>query len=347
MFPETRLVGIARLAAAAETLARKERVVYRELPTRRFLTRCRSNRVPFDWTVNPYRGCEFGCAYCYARYTHEFMELRDPRQFETDIFAKQWSAAAFRQELSAVRPGQWIAIGTATDPYQPAERRYRLTRRLLETLAGERRLRISVTTKSDLVTRDIDVLSGIARNNILHVALTITTADPALARLLEPYAPRPGLRFQAVRRLSDAGLRVAVLVCPLMPLINDSEESLERLAALAREHGAASFAGGVVFLKPCTHEVFFSLLDRSFPHLAGRYRAHFRRHAFLTGAYPDRIAARLERARGRHGLDRRFPDYQPAEWAAEEQLSLPFSEPDGPAVDFSSKSTCQDYPLSL
>ncbi|MCP5112699.1 MAG: radical SAM protein, partial [bacterium] len=122
--PAPHLVGIARLAASGSLLEAKRRVDYRELPTRRFITRCRSDRVPFDWTINPYRGCEFGCKYCYARYTHEFMELRDPWDFETKIFAKRWNVDSFREELRKIDPRQWIAIGTATDPYQPAERRY-------------------------------------------------------------------------------------------------------------------------------------------------------------------------------------------------------------------------------
>src|SRR5271167_2558947 len=131
------LVGIARLASIsppAESKRRsEERPEYFLLPVRSILNRCNSSRVPFEWTINPYRGCEFGCKYCYARYTHEFMELRDPRQFEEKIYAKEFQAAAFQSELDRIPVGETIAIGTATDPYQPAERRFRVTRRILET----------------------------------------------------------------------------------------------------------------------------------------------------------------------------------------------------------------------
>ena len=146
------LVGIARLAAQSPSLEAKRRVQYFDLETRSFITRCTSPRVPFGWTMNPYRGCEFGCKYCYARYAHEFMELRDPLEFERKIFVKHFDASAFREELDSIPQGESIALGTATDPYQPAERRVCLTRSLLEEFAGYRDLSLSITTKSDLVS---------------------------------------------------------------------------------------------------------------------------------------------------------------------------------------------------
>ena len=160
------LTGIARLAAESPSLEAKRRVEYFELPSRRYIARCYSPRMPFQWMINPYRGCEFGCKYCYARYTHEFMELRDPLDFETKIFVKHFDAAAFRSELKALPRGETIAIGSATDPYQPAERRFRLTRSMLEVFAQTAGLRIRLITKSDLITRDIDVFQEIARRHI-------------------------------------------------------------------------------------------------------------------------------------------------------------------------------------
>src|SRR5271169_3100158 len=144
------LVGIARLASQSELLEAKRQVQYFEIPTRSILNRTKPNMM-FDWTINPYRGCEFGCKYCYARYTHEFMEL-DSREFEDKIYAKAGVAQLLRRELLRVRPKERIAIGTATDPYQPAERRYGRTRSLLEVFARERGRRLGITTKSDLVT---------------------------------------------------------------------------------------------------------------------------------------------------------------------------------------------------
>src|SRR5713226_6223422 len=196
--PAPKLVGIARLAANSEVLEAKRQVEYFEIETRRFIGRCSGSRMRFVWTINPYRGCEFGCKYCYARYTHEFMELRDPELFERKIYAKRFHAEWFRAELRKVQPGESIWIGTATDPYQPAERRYRITRGMLEVFARQKGFELGLTTKSDLVQRDADLLSEIARRNILTVHVSITTLDEALARLLEPRAPRPAMRLRAV-----------------------------------------------------------------------------------------------------------------------------------------------------
>lgn len=338
--PKGALTGIARLAAEGERLAAKRRVEYVELPTRRYITRCDSERVPFEWTVNPYRGCEFGCKYCYARYTHEFMELREPSDFETKIFAKQWRPAAFREELGKVPLRDSIAIGTATDPYQPAERRYGITRAMLGVLAKEQNRKLSIVTKSDLIVRDLSLLAAIAKANILHVAVTITTLDEKLARLLEPYAPRPDLRLAAVRALSGAGLMVGVLACPILPLINDRESALDTLARAAARAGAVSLAGNVLFLKPCTHSVFFPFLAQHFPHLVRRYRERYETSAFVKGAYPMRVAEVLDKVRAGYGLSGRFPDYRPDGWAEEPQMELPFEGLGGPRTDFSSKSTC-------
>ena len=319
--PKSGLVGIARLAADSSTLETKRRVEYLELPTRRFIGRCSSQRVPFNWTINPYRGCEFGCKYCYARYTHEFMELRQPADFEERIFAKQWNDAQFRAELRKVPRSADIAMGTATDPYQPAERRYGITRRMLEILAEERGRKLWITTKSDLVARDADVLQRIASANHIHVNMTITTVDPDLARLLEPYAPRPDLRIAAIRTLTEAGIRCGVLCCPLMPLINDSDKSLDAVAHAAAEAGAVSFHGNVLFLKPCAKQVFLPFVEQRFPALARRYRERFARSAFLRGDYPDMVQKRVRDVRERHGLTCRSFHYE-AEAFADEQLNL-------------------------
>src|SRR5881227_1986070 len=150
--PGERLVGIARLAAQGEAVDEGHNVEYITLENRSVLTRCLSPRMPFVWMINPYRGCEFACKYCYARYTHEFMELRDSFDFEKKIFAKQQAAWLLRRDLKRVKPGEEIAIGTATDPYQPAERRFGITRAIMEELAQHSGLDISVVTKSTLVT---------------------------------------------------------------------------------------------------------------------------------------------------------------------------------------------------
>lgn len=316
------LIGIARMAAESPRLEAKQRVEYFELEARSFLTRCDSPRVPFRWTINPYRGCEYGCKYCYARYAHEFMELRDPIQFERKIFSKRFEAPDFLEELKHVKRDEIIALGTATDPYQPAERRYRVTRAILEAFATTTGYRLGITTKSDLIVRDIDLLREISRRHYLSVHLTITTTDRELARLLEPMAPRPDLRLGAVRKLAASGIRVSINCAPVMPLINDSDPSLDALAKASARAGAYGFWHNILFLKPCSREVFLPFIDRQFPHLARRYRERYERVAYLRGDYPEKIRERVRQIRKRYGLDQERPWTEPELWPQDLQMAL-------------------------
>jgi DNA repair photolyase len=315
------LTGIARLAANARTLESKRRVEYLELVSRSLLTRCGSDRVPFRWTINPYRGCEFGCKYCYARYAHEFLELRDPLQFERKIFAKCFDREQFRSELTRLPMGETIALGTATDPYQPAERRFLITRSILEVFAATAGYRLGITSKSDLIARDLDLLREISRRHYLSVHITITSMDRDLVRLIEPMAPRPDLRMNAVRKLAAAGIRVGVFCSPVMPLINDSEPCLDGIAKAARSAGANNFGANVLFLKPCSYAVFLPFLEAHFPLLARRYRERFERSAYLKGNYPSTIQERVAAIRRRY---RFHPQAQrePELWPQDPQLAL-------------------------
>src|SRR5574341_1610083 len=172
--PDPRVRGIERLAREAGTLREKPQAEYLSLEVRSVLNRCSSPRMPFTWTINPYRGCEFGCRYCYARYTHEFMGLNRWEEFEEKIYVKRDAARILVRELTPERlSGQSIALGTATDPYQPAERRYGVTRSLLAVMAMARDLQLSITTKSDLVARDIDLLRRIAARSSVQVNMTV------------------------------------------------------------------------------------------------------------------------------------------------------------------------------
>lgn len=326
LFPELtpphKLVGIAKLAAESKPLDAKRRVEYRELETRKFIGRASGRKMPFEWTINPYRGCEFGCKYCYARYTHEFMELRETAQFEREIFAKRFHAEAFRRELLRIPPDEGICLGTATDPYQPAERRFEITRQILGVFLLENGRTLSITTKSDLIGRDVSLLEAISKRNILHVFVTITTTDEVLARRLEPYAPRPALRLRAIERLASAGVRVAVLCSPLMPLINDSQSNLNAVAAAAANAGATYLMGGVLFLKPCAQKAFFPFLEESYPTLSRRYRERYTTRPFLDGHYPKMMAQRIRETRERYGLIRKPDGYQPEQWMGEPQMEL-------------------------
>lgn len=317
------LRGIARLRAESQAHGEGHEVEYRELKTRSILNRSTSSRgLGFRWSINPYRGCEFACRYCYARYTHEFMELRRPEDFEQQIFIKQNAADQLERELRKIPPGDTIAIGTATDPYQPIERREQITQSLLHVLARHEGYRIGIVTKSVLILRDIELLQTIARRHSLTIHLTITTDDTELARKLEPRAPRPDLRFRAVRRLREAGLRAGVLCSPAMPGINDSQSQLERMAYLAAAAKANFFASGALFLKPCSKRVFEDFLRAEFPALLPDYQRRFAESAFCSRSYQETLGARVKVACEKYGLGRREESelFQTAQRESEIQL---------------------------
>ena len=298
------LVGIARLAADGDSIRQGHLIEYFTLPSRALLNRCTSSRVPFTWTINPYRGCEFACKYCYARYTHEFMEMRDGLDFERKIYVKQQAAWLLRQELRKVKPGEEIAIGTATDPYQPAEKRFQVTRGILEELAQHQGLEIGIVSKSDLIRRDIDVLQRVGRQNSLYVNITITTVNTKLARILEPRAPRPDLRLNAVRELRQAGLKAGVICAPVLPGITDSPAALEALVKATKEAGGRYIYANPLFLKPCSAKVFLPFLEREFPQLVAEYRKRFEDRAFVGKAYAKRISDLMAKLRKKYGITR-------------------------------------------
>src|SRR5438132_4776360 len=307
-----RLVGIARLAAfspPAETTRRSaERPEYFVLPVKSILNRCDSDRVPFEWTINPYRGCEFACKYCYARYTHEYMEL-DGAEFERKIYVKKdaapllaWDVAhkySYESEASSGERPDHVAIGTATDPYQPAEREYGVTRACLEELAKREGMSISIITKSNQIVRDIDVLQRIAERSNLGIDITITTLRAGLTRLLEP---RPDLRLAAVKQLREAGLSVGVSASPLIPGITDREGDLEAVAEAAREAGAQWVFSGVLFLMPSSAKQFLPFVCAKFPRLAKQYEQWFAKNGYAPEEYRRKASERVARIREKYGF---------------------------------------------
>jgi len=304
-----KLVGIARLAAEGDSLRQGHEVEYFTLPVRSLLNRCTVERMPFAWTINPYRGCEFACKYCYARYTHEFMEMRDGVEFEQKIFVKQHAADLLRQELRQVKSGEEIAIGTATDPYQPAERRFEVTRTILEEFARHRGFEIGIVTKSNLVLRDADVLKQIAKNNKLFVNLTITTLNVDLARILEPRAPRPDLRLEAMRKLNEAGVNAGVICAPVIPGISDAPRDLEAVVRATSEAGGKYIFANSLFLKPCSAAVFMPFLEKQFPQLVESYRERYKNRAFLPTSYRKRLSQLMARLRQKYGIRSDYDRY--------------------------------------
>ena len=310
-----RLVGIARLAASsppAETRRKSPgKPEYFVLPVKSILNQCDSDRVPFDWTINPYRGCEFACKYCYARYTHEYMEL-DGAEFEKKIYVKKdaapllaWDVAhkySYASKASGGTRAEHIAIGTATDPYQPAEREYGVTRACLEELAKREGMSISIITKSNQIVRDIDVLERIAERSDLAIDITVTTLRPRLARLLEPRAPQPSLRLAAVKQLREAGLAVGVSASPLIPGITDRDGELEAVAAAAQEAGAQWFFSGVLFLMSSSAKQFLPFVGEKFPRLAKQYEQWFSKNGYAPEEYRRKASERVARIREKYGF---------------------------------------------
>jgi len=311
LLPNTspKLVGIARLAAEGESLRQGHEVEYFTLPVRSLLNRCTVERMPFTWTINPYRGCEFACKYCYARYTHEFMEMRDGLEFEQKIFVKQHAADLLRQELRQVKRGEEIAIGTATDPYQPSEKRFEVTRAILEEFARHKDYEIGIVTKSNLVLRDAELLRQVSRHNKLFVNLTITTLNTDLARILEPRAPRPDLRLEAVRKLNEAGVNAGVICAPVVPGITDSPRDLEAVVQATAKAGGKYIFANSLFLKPCSAAVFMAFLEKEFPHLVESYRQRFTTRAFLPSAYRKRLSQLMARLRQKYGIRSDYDRY--------------------------------------
>ena len=280
---------------------------------RTVITRNASPDIAFDRSINPYRGCEHGCVYCFARPTHAYHGLSAGLDFETRLFVKPDAPELLRRELNApgYRP-RVIAMGTNTDPYQPIERQYQVTRRILEVLA-EFRHPVGIVTKSGLVARDIDILAPMAAQGLVKVALSVTTLDPKLARLMEPRAASPGRRLETIRRLSEAGIPVAVLTAPLIPALNDSE--VERILDAAKAAGAQE-AGYVTLRLPLeVADLFREWLVTHFPDKArhvlalmrqihgGRdYDATFGKRQRGDGPYAWALGRRFEVAARRLGL---------------------------------------------
>jgi DNA repair photolyase len=242
-----------------------------EEKARKILTRNDSPDIGFDRSVNPYRGCEHGCVYCFARPTHANMGLSAGLDFESKLFVKPDAPELLEREISAPKYSpKVIAIGTNTDPYQPIERKYEVMRGILEVLerAGHP---VGIVTKSALVVRDIDILSRMARRNLVKVALSVTSLDPKLARIMEPRAATPARRLEAIRQLSDAGIPASVMVAPVIPAINDME--IERILDAAKAAGAKE-AGYVLLRLPLeVRDLFREWVMENFP---DRYRHVFK-----------------------------------------------------------------------
>ncbi len=262
------------------------------------------NRVtgmPFNWSLNPYRGCVHACHYCYARATHAYYGLNAGEDFETKIFVKANLPEVLRKELA--RPswkGEQVAIGTATDAYQPAEGRFRITRGAIEAILDAKNP-ISIVTKSTLIVRDLDLLAELAKLARVRVYFTITTLDRDLWRSIEPGTPPPAQRLLALRRLTEAGVPCSVMMAPVLPKITDSVDSIESVASAARDHGALGLHVVPLRLAPMVREHFFSHIAAEFPELLQQYeRAYIGQNA--PALYIQGIEERANRIRAAYEL---------------------------------------------
>ena len=286
---------------------RRRGVEFQQLESDNLLNRLTGDAMPFGWTVNPFRGCEVGCRYCYARPTHEYLGHGDPEEFEEWIYVKRAGAAKLRASLVRAREsGREIAIGTATDPYQPAEGRFGVTRGVLEAMAQVPGLRIGITTKSTGILRDREVLARIARGSDLWVNVSLISLDADLLRQIEPRAPRPDLRLDAVRALSGAGIRTRLFLMPVLPLLTDGEAGLRELLAAALAAGAREAISQALFLRTAmTWRFFLEFVREEFPWAERRYRALYPRPGNAPAWYRDDVERRVARLSAEVGFPSR------------------------------------------
>lgn len=280
------------------------------------------------WSINPYIGCAFGCAYCYARYAHrwvvdrqatanpEHADMQSARDqlvpwlaFERRIFVKQNAADVLRRTLRhgsdrhlALLNKETIVIGTATDPFQPAERKFRVTRTVLEVLAEHPGLSVCIITKSPLVTRDIDVLKRINRHSALSIHLSLISTDRDLARKIEPRAPTPEARLRALARLSEAGIEVGINVMPVLPAITDAPPALDHLVKSVAERGASYVAACALRLRSSARARYLPFIEKEFPQLARRYWATYAFDHKVSATYSEKLRKRMAGICATHGI---------------------------------------------
>ena len=273
---------------------------YTEITCKSALTRVQG--MPFEWSLNPYRGCTAGCTYCYAREYHAKMEKDIGRGFDSRIEVKANFVSVLHRELATGRRSGSVALGTATDPYQAAEGRYRLTRGTLEALRAHP-MPLSIITKSAMIVRDGDVLARLAQATDVRVYFSVGSVDPDVARRAEPQAPPPDKRLEGLRRLRERGVPAGVLLAPILPGLSDTEESMEAVALAARASGACWLRPRLLKLDPHVKEYYFAFLLAEFPALLETTRALYARGVHARREYADEIDRRVERVRRRYRFD--------------------------------------------
>jgi DNA repair photolyase len=260
------------------------------------------SRVPFRWTINPYRGCTHSCHYCFARAFHTYLDLGIGEDFSTKIVVKTNVAEVLRRELSAPRwTGETIAMGTATDPYQHCEGRYKLMRGILRALIDHENP-LSILTKSTMIVRDLDLFRELNEVAPLTVSMSIGTLDEEVRRVVEPGTPPGGKRLEILRTFADAGIKTGVLVAPILPGLTDDEEHLDEVVAACAEAGVGYAVPIVLHVRTSIREHFMPWVERTYPWLYPRYVELYGRRAYAAKAYQQEVSERFARLRLRHGL---------------------------------------------
>src|SRR5450759_3013378 len=319
-----------RTARQLPVIGEQKDIRYYSSPARSVLNGPETTGMGF-WSINPYIGCAFGCAYCYARYTHRYVMERaatDEKMtdvlgeaynrlppwlaFERNIFVKRNAPGILSRTLRfgsdrhlKLLDGETIVIGTATDPYQPAERRFGVTRGILEVLAEHPGLKVSIITKSPLITRDIDLLSRINRLSDLSIHISLITLDRELARRIEPRSPTPESRVRALARLREAGLDVGINCMPVLPGITDNPSDLEALVKRVSEAGATHVGACALRLQPAARKRYLPFIEEQFPHLAERYRNTYANGYQAGDKYRAGLAAFFDKLCAKYGLPAR------------------------------------------
>ncbi len=259
-------------------------------------------RVPFRWTVNPYRGCTHACHYCFARAFHAYLDMDVGEDFSTKIVVKTNLVETLRRELASQRwEGEPVAMGTATDPYQQCEGRYRLTRGVLEAFADHENP-VSMLTKSTMIVRDLDVFLRLAEVTDVSVSMSVGTLDEEVRRVVEPGTPPGRKRLEILGRFADAGIRTGILVAPVLPGLTDDDEHMAEVLAAAAEAGIGWASVIPLHVRPGIRDHFIPWLARTYPRLVPRYEALYGRRAYAPKAYAEELGARFARLREEHGL---------------------------------------------
>jgi DNA repair photolyase len=341
--------GKSRTEATLPVLDTRARdAIFYEQPVGSIINPPESTGMGF-WSINPYVGCEFGCTYCYARFTHQYTVEKAEQSgklvstamgdyrgddgwkaFEHRIFVKRKESvlAALERDLVRVQKRRAagesieIVLGTATDPYQPAERSYQLSRAILERLTRERGLLVGIISKSPLICRDIDVLTALQRQNNLAIRVSLITTDVRLIKILEARSPMPHARLRGLAKLSAAGLNAGLIVAPVLPGVNDSSQMLDHLLVAGREAGARFAHPAPLRLYPSIRNHFLPVIDRHFPHLATKYREVYRGQGNAPKAYAAALGRRFRRIAAQYGIPVEEPRLHETSSSLPNQLAL-------------------------